>query len=183
MDCSRLALRCLLTLCERWRGEDESSHWVGGRGRHWWGQDTAVWGGWPVQGAAGPAICTRRKARMNTSVSLRVSACCFLWPRQTLFWRQGRSLWQGAGGGSVEDPFSILIIGRNICWWHKQNKRWSASLNTRNKVLTKTTNESWEYLCAACFPHWYFLRKAPPGGKAAEFLPSSLPERRWPREG
>lgn len=35
------------------------------------------------------------------------------------------------------------------------------------------------YVCA----HWYSLRKAPPVGKAEEFLRSSQPERRWPHEG
>lgn len=29
----------------------------------------------------------------------------------TLFWRQGRRLGQGAGGGGVQDPLSILIVG------------------------------------------------------------------------
>lgn len=119
-------LHYLLTLCKRWRGENESSHWVGRRGRHWWGQDTTVWGGGPGQGTTGPTICARMKA-VAIVVGLSVTACmCFVLKRQTLFWRQGRSLWQGAGGGSVEDPFSIFIIGRNICWWwHKKKHGWT----------------------------------------------------------
>lgn len=29
----------------------------------------------------------------------------------TLLWRQGRRLGQGAGGGGVQDPLSVLIVG------------------------------------------------------------------------
>lgn len=52
----------------------------------------------------------RNQGSLSRSV---VQTVCmwFVRPGQTLFWRQGGGLWQGAGGGSVEDPLSVLIVG------------------------------------------------------------------------
>jgi len=84
IDCSRWDEH-KLTLCERGRGEDEPSHRVGGRGRRWWGQDAAVGGRRPGQGAAGPPVCNGTKAHYYIIVCLCVCLC--VWQRQTLFRR------------------------------------------------------------------------------------------------
>lgn len=52
--------RHLLTVCKRRRRENESSHRVGGRGRHWGGQNTSVWGRWPGQ-RTGPTLWNRQQ--------------------------------------------------------------------------------------------------------------------------
>lgn len=102
---------------------------------------------------------------------LSASHCTwFIWPAQTLFWRKGRGPRQGAWGGSVEDPLSILIIGRNICWWHKLNK-----ISIKN--LFKKVGEK-----CLVMPHLYSPHKAPRVGKAEEFLLFSLLVHQWPHE-
>lgn len=49
---------------------------------------------------------------MNTTISKHEEPClCEVCVTRTLFWRQGRCLGQGAGGGGVQDPLSVLIVG------------------------------------------------------------------------
>lgn len=49
---------------------------------------------------------------MKTTISNHEPPCLReLCVTLTLFWRQGRCLGQGAGGGSVQDPLSVLIVG------------------------------------------------------------------------
>lgn len=60
---SRYDLYSTLTLCERWRWEDEASHGVGWRGWHWWGQYASVGGRGPGQRAAGPSVCVTAQDR------------------------------------------------------------------------------------------------------------------------
>lgn len=162
--------------------EVKGREWVVSSG--WWARPALVRSGYGDRGQeTWTGGCWTNDLHRNDSNDywrLPVTVCMgFIWPRHTLFRRQGRSLWQGAGGGSVEDPLPVLIIGGNVCWWHKQSLTWWASLIICMKMHRKTIIESWEYVS----PHWYSLHKAPPVGKAGEFPLSSLQEHQWPREG
>lgn len=82
---NRRDLYCILTLCERWRREDETPHGVSGRGWHRRGQDASVRGGRPRQRAAGPSVCVTAQDRqpgLTTNIWTMI-----VWLTQTLFWR------------------------------------------------------------------------------------------------
>ncbi len=164
---------CTHTVWEvKGRGWDVSSGWwarpallrwgCGGRERETWTEDC-----WANDLHENESNDYYRRRRVHVTVCV-----LFMWQRRTLFWRQGGRLWQGAGGSSVQDPFSILIIGWNICWWHTESL---ASQEDKTRIV--------KICCTAWSLYWCSLHKAPPAGKAVESLLSSLPERRWPREG
>lgn len=82
---NRRDLYCILTLCERWRREDETPHGVSGRGWHRRGQDASVRGGRPRQRAAGPSVCVTAQGHqpgLTTNIWTMI-----VWLTQTLFWR------------------------------------------------------------------------------------------------
>lgn len=90
---------------------DQPSERVGGRGRDGRGQDTPVRGGRPGQGAARPTVCKRMKAAFSKGEHPCLRE---LGGTLTLFRWQDRCLGQGAGGGGVQDPLSVLIVSRNV---------------------------------------------------------------------